>query len=133
MKDMVKKGRTRKPLWQSSAPGQALMEYALILVLVAIALAAALIATGPALGNVFSNTVYNLIGQNGTPQGDMFGNGGGGTAFWKTITAVAMNPPLGRAVPTNPPAPPEPTNTPGPSPTPSPITPSPTPSFTPTV
>ena len=35
---MVKKGRTRKPLWQSSAPGQALMEYALILVLVAIAL-----------------------------------------------------------------------------------------------
>ncbi|MEO8606687.1 MAG: hypothetical protein ABI690_02300 [Chloroflexota bacterium] len=130
---MVEKGKPRKPLWQSGAPGQALMEYALILVLVAIALAAALIATGPALGNVFSNTVYNLVGENGTPQGDLFSKGGGGTAFWLTITAVATNPPRDRAVPTNPPAPPPPTNTPGPSPTPSPITPSPTPSFTPTV
>src|SRR5690348_5164378 len=103
---MVKEEKARKPIWRSGPPGQAMMEYALILVLVAIALAAALVATGPALGKVFSNTVYNLIGENGTPQGDMFGQGGGGTAFWQTITAVALNPPLDRAVPTNPPAPP---------------------------
>jgi Flp pilus assembly pilin Flp len=132
MKDMVQKEKTRKPIWQSGAPGQALMEYALILILVAVALAAALIATGPALGNVFSNTVYNLIGQEGTPQQELY-NRGGPTAFWETITAVALNPPSDRAVPTNPPAPAEPTSSPGPSPTPTPPTPTLTPSFTPTV
>ena len=48
--------------------GQALIEYALILVLVVMALVAAVAATGPALGNVFSNTVFNLVGITGTPQ-----------------------------------------------------------------
>jgi Flp pilus assembly pilin Flp len=56
---MVQIGNIRKRLGQRAESGQALIEYALILVLVAIALAAALIATGPALGNVFSNTVLH--------------------------------------------------------------------------
>ncbi|HVO69317.1 MAG TPA: Flp family type IVb pilin, partial [Aggregatilineaceae bacterium] len=46
----------------SRTGGQALLEYALILVLVAIALIAVLTITGPAVGNVFSNTVFNLLG-----------------------------------------------------------------------
>ena len=46
-----------------SAPGQALVEYALILVLVAILFGVTLAATGPAIGNVFSNMIYNLLGQ----------------------------------------------------------------------
>ncbi|MBZ0284993.1 MAG: hypothetical protein K8L97_29930 [Anaerolineae bacterium] len=117
------------PLGRATS-GQALLEYALILILVVIALAAALIATGPALGNVFSNTVYNLIGITGEPQD--LSVAGGATAFWQTVTAVALNPPEDRGFPPNPP--PLPTNspTPGPSPTPTPITPSPTPSKTPT-
>jgi Flp pilus assembly pilin Flp len=129
---MSQKGNTRKQFWRQAESGQALIEYALILVLVAIALAAALIATGPALGNVFSNTVYNLVGQNGTPIQDLY-NRGGPTAFWQTVTAVAANPPADRQAPPNPPKPPKPTDTAGPSPTPSPITPTVTPSFTPTV
>jgi Flp pilus assembly pilin Flp len=108
------------------APGQALIEYALILVLVVMALAAAFIATGPALGNVFSNTVYNLLGQTSVAQVDL-GTRGGPTAFWQTVTAVAENPPKDSAFPTN--VPPVPSNTPspGPSPTPTLITPSPSP------
>ncbi len=49
--------------------GQALVEYALIAVLVCIAIAAVITATGPTIGNIFSNTVYNLLGQkfNTTP------------------------------------------------------------------
>lgn len=113
-----------------SRAGQALIEYALILVLVAIALAAALIATGPALGNVFSNTVFNLIGITGTPR-DLAAQGGS-VAFWQTVTAVALHPPGDRGFPPNPPPLPSDTPTPGPSPTPSPVTPSATPSFTPT-
>jgi Flp pilus assembly pilin Flp len=108
------------------APGQALIEYALILVLVIMALAAAFIATGPALGNVFSNTVYNLLGQTSVAQVDL-GTRGGPTAFWETVTAVASNPPKDSAFPTNVPPVPSSTPTDGPSPTPTQITPSPTP------
>lgn len=115
--------------------GQALLEYALILVLVAVALAAALIATGPALGNVFSNVVCNLIEQqeNCNPYKVSLESQGGAPAFWQTVTAVASDPPEGREFQTR--LPPIPTNspTPGPSPTPSPITPTPTPTFTPTL
>ena len=42
--------------------GQALVEYSLIAVLVMIAIVAILTVTGPVVGNVFSNTVYNLLG-----------------------------------------------------------------------
>ncbi len=40
-----------------------MVEYALIAVLVCIAIAAVITATGPTIGNIFSNTVYNLLGQ----------------------------------------------------------------------
>src|SRR5439155_22319510 len=59
--------------WRTSkkdvgASGQALVEYALIAVLVCVAIAAVVTATGPAIGNIFSNTVYNLLGQKFTPE-----------------------------------------------------------------
>ncbi len=40
--------------------GQGLVEYALILVLVAIVVIAILLLLGPVVGNVFSNIVVNL-------------------------------------------------------------------------
>jgi pilus assembly protein Flp/PilA len=40
--------------------GQGLVEYALILVLVAIVVIAILLLVGPAVGNVFSQIVHNL-------------------------------------------------------------------------
>lgn len=124
------KRKTSSPPVGRATSGQALLEYALILILVAVALAAALIATGPALGNVFSNTVYNLIGITGEPQD--LSVAGGPTAFWETVTAIALNPPEDRGFPPNPPPLPTASPTAGPSPTPTPITPSPTPSKTPT-
>ncbi|MBC7812368.1 MAG: hypothetical protein H7175_14525, partial [Burkholderiales bacterium] len=72
--------------------GQALVEYALILALVAVALGVAIAATGPAIGNVFSNTVYNLLGQTLTPV-DLVARGGP-TAFWLTVTWVASQTPV---------------------------------------
>jgi Flp pilus assembly pilin Flp len=48
-------------------PGQAMVEYMLIAVLVALAIVVAVSATGPAVGNVFSNTVNSLLGQTVTP------------------------------------------------------------------
>ncbi len=127
---MAQQGKTRKWLWQRTESGQAMMEYALILVLVAVALAAALIATGPALGNVFSNTVINLVGQEGEAQ-DLYSRGGP-DAFWATVTYVAANPPPHREFPANPPQPPPPRATPGPSPTPTPKIDTPTFTNTPT-
>jgi Flp pilus assembly pilin Flp len=52
---------------RGAAQGQAMVEYVLIAVLVAIAIAGVITATGPAVGNIFSNTVYNLLGQKFTP------------------------------------------------------------------
>ncbi|HEX2906129.1 MAG TPA: hypothetical protein VHO69_04670, partial [Phototrophicaceae bacterium] len=80
-------------LWRHSTPGQALVEYALILTLVAMALMAALIATGPAIANVFSNTVCNLVGLEDCSPDSVADNGGAPGDFWKTVTAVATNPP----------------------------------------
>src|SRR4051794_20324023 len=111
--------------------GQALVEYALILVLVVMALVAAVAATGPALGNVFSNTVFNLVGITGTPQ-DLYSMGGP-VAFWATVTWVAGNTPNARAFPQSPPKPPTSTYTPGPPPTATIMTPSATPTNTPTL
>jgi Flp pilus assembly pilin Flp len=45
-----------------------MVEYALIAVLVSLAIAVIVTATGPTIGNVFSNTVYNLLGQKFTPE-----------------------------------------------------------------
>jgi Flp pilus assembly pilin Flp len=108
--------------------GQALIEYALILVLVALAFAIALAATGPAIGNVFSNTVYNLLGQTTVPR-----QLGSANDFWLTVTWVATQTPEEFPLPTRTLPPPSQTWTPGPSPTPTPVTPTntPTPSKTP--
>lgn len=108
--------------------GQALVEYVLILVLGVIGLIAILVILAPAVGNVFSNTVYNLLGQTTTPQEPL-----DPTEFWDIVTAVASYTPESPDLQTNTPLPATPlptaTNTAGPSPTPSNTS---TPSDTPT-
>ena len=47
--------------------GQSMAEYSLIAVLVCLGIATIITATGPTIGNIFSNTVYNLLGQKFTP------------------------------------------------------------------
>jgi len=109
----------------SRARGQALVEYALITALLVIAIMVALAATGPAIGNVFSNTVFNLIGASApsvTPLNP--------TQFWELVTAVASYTPDSMIVPTNTSAPPTHTPTVGPSPTHTPETPTSTPTVT---
>ncbi len=124
-----------KSLLKRSRPGQALVEYALILVLVAIMFGVALAATGPAIGNVFSNTVYNLLGQEPGDVQDLSLGAGSRDNFWATVAWVAANPPADVAVPPNPPRPPTSTPTAGPSPTPTntqvPVPPTNTPTHTP--
>src|SRR5438034_11079786 len=58
----TQRGKRRRG-WQ----GQSMVEYVLIGVLVAIAIGAAIELTGPAIGNIFSNTVYGVLGQTTTP------------------------------------------------------------------
>lgn len=103
--------------------GQSLIEYALILFLVAIAFGIALAATAPAISNVFSNTVYNLLGQAPDENREVVGP----MDFWLTVTWVAANPLEERPLPTRTQAPPSPIPTAGPSPTPSPTVPTNTP------
>ncbi|MDX1993469.1 MAG: hypothetical protein SF029_13855 [bacterium] len=118
---------------QDRSRGQALIEYALILALIAVAFGVALAATGPVIGNVFRNTVFNVVGAPPNP-----GEIGGPEEFWLTVTYVAANPPAENALPTRTPPPATNSPTPGPSPTPSPVTPtntrqpSPTPTPSPT-
>jgi Flp pilus assembly pilin Flp len=69
---------------QMHPPGQAMVEYVLILALVIISLAAILSITGPAVGNVFSNTVANLLDLTVTPEDPMTEGD-----FWQLVTAVA--------------------------------------------
>ena len=47
--------------------GQSMVEYALIAVLVALAIGTTIILTKGTIGNVFSNTVYNLLQASTTP------------------------------------------------------------------
>jgi Flp pilus assembly pilin Flp len=47
--------------------GQALIEYVLISVILVLALIAAITFAGPAIGNVFSNTIYNALNRTTTP------------------------------------------------------------------
>ena len=105
--------------------GQALVEYVLILALVAIALAAVLTITGPAVGNVFSNQVYNLLGGTIQPRDTLAPDD-----FWTQVAAVASYTPESPSLVTNTPV--LPTNTPtvGPTWTPTDITPSPLPTAT---
>lgn len=109
------------------AGGQALIEYVLIITLVTLALIAVLAITGPAVGNVFSNQVYNLLGGEVEPHNTLSAD-----AFWTQVAAVASYTPESPGLVTNTPAPATSTPTVGPSMTPSPVTPSPTPSHTPT-
>lgn len=104
--------------------GQALVEYVLIVILVSLAVVAILTATGPAIGNVFSNTIYNLLQQTSTPYSTL-----NATDFWNYVTAVASYTPVIPGVVTNTPS----GATPLPSPTSSSTTgPSPTNTNTPT-
>lgn len=75
--------------------GQAMVEYALILALLAISMAVVLWATGPAIGNVFCNVVYNISGENANLCGGtdivLADEGGRSALFWETVTWVAAN------------------------------------------
>lgn len=81
------------------AAGQALVEYALILALLVFALIFILSITGPAVGNVFSNVVANLLDLTVTPDNPM-----SEAEFWSLVTAVASYTPDVNAVITNTPA-----------------------------
>ena len=85
---------------QPKSRGQAMVEYALILAMLAVAFGFAIAATGPAIGNVFCNVVHNLGGTEvGTPGGqcgrnapDLVFDGGDPAKFWATVTWVAGHP-----------------------------------------
>ncbi len=99
-----------------SERGQALVEYALIVVLIVFALFAVIAITGPAVGNVFSNTVCNLLEMESCQNGGMTRNlseFGGPTAFWREMTQIAQNPPTPRGFPAQPTLKPTETYTPG--------------------
>jgi hypothetical protein len=120
----------------SNQQGQSMVEYVLIVVLVILAFAIAIAATGPAIGNVFSNTVYNLLGTNPDEIKDLPDK----QEFWDLVTWVAQQTPIEESIPTRTLVPPTekptdvpdgwlsptpsptytkvPTNTPEPSPTP---------------
>lgn len=72
--------------------GQALVEYALILTLLAISFGIALAATGPAIGNVFNNVIYNIVGSDPRLATDISSIGGASVDFWRTVTWVAQFP-----------------------------------------
>lgn len=113
----MKFSNIRQSLSRRGWSGQALVEYALILFLVAILFGVTLAATGPAIGNVFSNVVVNLLGQN-PDEVELIAEGRGSSdAFWATVEWVKNNPPEEAPIPDNPIPPPSPGPTAGPSPT----------------
>lgn len=115
--------------------GQALVEYTLLGVLIILSFGLAIAATGPIIGDIFDNTVTNLIGGNDNIVGDLPDV----EEFWLTVTWVATQTPEEVPLPTRTLPPPSITPTFGPSPTPTPVTPTrthtptntPTPSPTP--
>jgi len=111
----------------SQERGQSLVEYALIIVLVIFAFGLALAATGPAIGNVFSNTVVNLVGADPRSIAQL----PDAEQFWLTVTWVATQTPQETPLATRTQSPPTLPPTAGPSPTHTPITPSPTSTHTP--
>jgi pilus assembly protein Flp/PilA len=58
--DFLRKGGNGEMLFLPREEGQGLVEYALILVLVAIVVIAILLLLGPVIGNVFSNIIVSL-------------------------------------------------------------------------
>jgi len=73
----------------SREKGQGLVEYALILVLVAIVVIAILLLLGPVIGNVFSNITAELLNPSG-------GAGGGGST--RAISSVSASQSFGRLI-----------------------------------
>ena len=111
-----------------AAQGQALVEYSLLLVLIAIAFGVGLAAAGPVIGNIFDNTVNNLVSNPSETVEPV-----GPNDFWLTVTAIASVTPREATLPPRTLPPPTLTPTDGPSPTASPVTPTakPLPSNTP--
>ncbi|MBK8032612.1 MAG: hypothetical protein IPK17_24655 [Chloroflexi bacterium] len=72
-----------------------MVEYALIMALLAISMGVVLWATGPAIGNVFCNVAFNLSGENarlcGATDQVLSNEGGRPDLFWGTVTWVAAN------------------------------------------
>jgi hypothetical protein len=112
MKQQKSVPASRKTDANTKKQGQALIEYVLILAIAFIGLIAILAITAPAIGNVWSNTVFNLLGQTTIPQEPLEE-----AEFWELITAVASYTPEAVDLITN--TPPNPTDVPtiGPSPT----------------
>lgn len=106
--------------------GQALVEYTLIVALFVIGFAAAIAATGPIIGNVFSNTVYNLVGAD-PEEAALRATLPLPEDFWLTVTWVAQQTPVETPLPTRTQPPSTRTATPGPPPTATPVTPTRTP------
>lgn len=117
----------------STERGQALVEYALLLVLIAVGFGLALAATTPSLAGVFERAISDALRT--TPVGDIPDK----DEFWATVTANAnFNPQRQQGIPTNTRAAPTQVPTDGPSPTPTDVlpptatVPTATPTLTPT-
>lgn len=111
--------------------GQALVEYALITVLIGITFGAGLAATGPVVGTLFDRIVDDVLRQTAIV------NAPGGNEFWATVTEVYEYVPGGSGIATNTPLPPTAVPTTGgatatytPTLTASPVSPTPTPTLT---
>jgi pilus assembly protein Flp/PilA len=89
---MVRPATARKPSRKEG--GQALVEYALIIALVVIAILGIVALTGPAVGNVFSNAVWNLLNQTVTPYNTL---SPGELVSYLTAVASYTPPPRGQA------------------------------------
>jgi hypothetical protein len=117
---------------KSAKRGQALVEYVLLVAVIMFAFFAVIAITGPAVGNVFSNVVFNLVGITATPRAI------DPAVFWLTVEAAASRTPQEIGFVPNTLPPPTSTPTAGPSPSPTPVTPTltftntPLPTFTPT-
>lgn len=104
LKDQIRQNAVRRSKL-SVRSGQALVEYALILILVAVAAGITLAATGPAMANIFSNVIFNIIGQDRAnlefcpnpedPDGPPIPCPliqGQAAAFWATVDFLRNNP-----------------------------------------
>jgi hypothetical protein len=128
---MLLKKLGKAPSRHTINSGQALTEYALILALFAVLFGVALALTRPAIADVFSFAVYNLLGQRHPDEiEDLTLGRGHDAAFWATVQWISENPPVEAPIPPNPAIPPRPRPTEGPTPTPSPETPTLTPTLT---
>lgn len=96
----MKNEHNKSQVWFSrGAPGQSIVEYTLIAVLVIGALTLAFVATGPTLGNIFSSAVLGAVGDGGSI--DLTVQPDGPNAFWATVTWVASQTPEDRPFATN--------------------------------